>query len=225
MKIIKLSLLFLIAISFSNSSLGQISDKQFGDILQSYYLNKDKYLIDKTIDFVNNTNMDYKSLTPILTGFFGALFLNDTIAKTNFISHLNKVEKPDLKALLNTLASSNIDSIYSHAKISAQFNDMNWSSFFSTGKTKYLDNIIANLLYSENRTDINLFFAGATAKWSLCSNSKQDKKVKLYLTSLQDSNKTIKEILGKDQQFFREEMISILKQQNAKGIWNQYNYR
>lgn len=220
MKRIKLSLLFLIALSLFNFSFGQNSDRQFGEILQSYYLYKDKDLINKTVDFVNNTNMEYNSLSPILTGFFGALFLSDSIVKTNFISNLNKVEKSDIKELLNTLASSNIDSIYSRAKISTQFNDMNWSSFFATGNTKYLDNIIANIAYSENRSDINLFLSGASAKWSLCSNSKQDKKVKLYLTSLQDSNKTIKDILDKDQQFFREEMISILKQQKAKGIWN-----
>ena len=216
----KLILLFVVTFSFSNYSFGQSNDRNFGKILQSYYLYKDKDLIDKTIDFINNTKMDYNSLNPILTGFFGALFLNDNSVKTNIISNLNKIEKLDIKELLTRLSSSNIDTFYSKAKVSTQYNDMNWSSFFATGNTKYVDNIISNIPFSENRIDINLFLTGASAKWSLCSNSKQDKTVKAYLSTVQEKNKNIKEILEKEQQYFREEMVSILKDQKAKGIWN-----
>ena len=220
MKKIKIILISVLALSFSNFSFGQTNDRNFGEILQSYYLYRDKDIIEKTIDFINNTKMDYNSLNPILTGFFGALFLNDTILKSTFNSNLNKVEKTDIKRLLTSLSSANIDSIYSKSKITAAFNDMNWSSFFATGNKKYLDNIISNIPYAENRSDINLFLAGASAKWSLCSNSKQDKVVKNYLTTLQNNNKVIKEILSKDQQDYREEMVNILRKQKEKGIWN-----
>ena len=220
MKKNKSAFLLVIAILFSFVSIGQITDRNFGEILQSYYLYKDKDIIDKTIDFVNNTAMDYNSLKPMLTGFFGALFLNDTIVKSNFTNVLNRVEKSDIKELFISLASTNIDSFYAKADISVALNDMNWSSFFATGNTKYVDNIITNISYSENRSDINLFLAGATAKWSLCSNGHQDKVVKQHLTLLKDKNKIIEDILNKDQQYFREEMVDILKKQKAKGIWN-----
>lgn len=220
MRKIKIVLLLIVSWLFSNTSFSQNSDRNFGQILQSYYLYKDKDIVDKTIDFLNKTTMDYNRLNPILTGFFGAIFLNDTTIKANFNSNLNSIEKPEIKELLTALFSSNIDTIYSKAKIDPSFNDMNWSSFFATGNTKYLDNIISNIQYAENRSDLNLFLAGETAKWSLCSNSKQDKVVKLYLTSLKENNKIINEILDKNQQYFKEEMVDILKKQKEKGIWN-----
>lgn len=220
MRKIQIVILLTASLLFSNISFGQNSDRNFGQILQSYYLYKDKDIVNKTIVFINKTTMDHNKLNPILTGFFGALFLNDTIVKANFNSNLNSIEKPDIKELLTALFSSNIDSIYSKAKITPSFNDMNWASFFATGKTKYLDNIISNIPYAQNRSDINLFLTGETAKWSLCSNSKQDKVINLYLTTLKSNNKMIDEILDKDQQYFNEEMVDILKKQKEKGIWN-----
>lgn len=213
-------LISTLALLFLNFSFGQTNNRNFGAILQSYYLYKDKDVVEKTVDFINNTTMDYNRLNPILTGFFGALFLNDTILKSKLIFNLNKVQKADIKRLLTELSFSNIDSFYSKSKITTDFNDMNWASFFATGNKKYLDNIISNIPYAENRSDINLFLTGASAKWSLCSNSKQDKVVKNYLTSLQNNNKAIKEILNQGQQYFREETVNILKKQKEKGIWN-----
>lgn len=97
---------------------------------------------------------------------------------------------------------------------------MNWSSFFATGNTKYLDHIISHIPYSENRTDVNLFLAGVTAKWSLCSNSRQHVAVNKYLNLLKDKNPLLKEILENEPQYFREMLIRILKKQRESGIWN-----
>ena len=218
---LKRLIILLVAIFLLKSAIGQSnSGRGFSQMLQSYYLYKDKDLVEKTIDFANHTSMDYKSLQPILTGFFGALFSFDLEVKQNFQSKIATVEKPDLKNLFSSLIVVNMDSFYRDTKISTTYNDMNWSSYFATGSTKYLDNIIANLPLSENRIDINLFLAGATAKWSLSSNAAQDEKVKYYLNSLKSGNATIVEILQKDPNSFKAEMVDILKKQKAAGVWN-----
>ncbi|WP_316828154.1 hypothetical protein [Pedobacter miscanthi] len=209
-----------IALLWSKISFAQNIDRDFGQILQAYYLYKDKDVVAKAIDFVNNTPMEYNKLSPIITGFFGAAFLNDGVLKKDFTSNINRVQKTEFKQLFVFLFSLNTDTLYSQTNISASLNDMNWSSFFATGNTKYLDNIISHIPYSENRTDVNLFLAGATAKWSLCSNSRQHDAVSRYLNSLKDKNPLLKEILENEPQYFREVMINILKKQRENGIWN-----
>jgi len=214
--------IFLLATALlpSKISFAQNTDRDFKQILQTYYLHKDKDVVNKAIDFINTTSMDYIKLSPIITGFFGAAFLNDEALKKDFTSNINRLQKTEFKQLFVFLFSSNIDTLYSQTKISASLNDMNWSSFFATGNTKYLDNIISHIPYMENRIDLNLFLAGATAKWSLCGNSKNSDVVNKYLNSLKDTNPSIKEILEKEPQYFNEMIIGILKKQKEIGVWN-----
>ena len=220
MKNLFIILFLAISLLFPKISFAQNSNRDFKQILQTYYLYKDKDVVDKAIDFLNNTAMDYNRLNPIITGFFGAAFLNNEALKKDFTLNINRIEKTEFKQLFIFLFSSNIDTLYSQTKISASLNDMNWSSFFATGNTKYLDNIISHTPYMENRIDVNLFLAGASAKWSLCGNSKQNDVVNKYLNSLKDKNPTLKEILENEPQYFNNKIISILKKQKENGIWN-----
>ena len=184
-------------------------------------MHKDKDLLEKTIELLNNPKTEYKRFKPILTGFFGALFSIDTIIKNNFESNINKLDNNDFKKLFKYLTSTNIDSIYSKTALSPEYNDMNWSSYFATGDVKFLDNIISNISLAENRLDRNLFLTGASAKWSLCSNARQDKQVREHLAGVNKNKKTIKDILKKESQEFKQEMIDIIKEQRAKGLWNE----
>lgn len=217
MKIINI---FLLTFCVSTFSYGQTPERSFSDILQTYYLHKDKDIVNKTIDFVNHAPVNYKKLEPILTGFFGAIFLYEKDIKKSFISNFDKIEKSDIKELFINLSSSNIDTLYTKLKITTEYNDMNWASYFASGNIKYLDNIISNLPYDNERTDLTLFLAGATAKWSLCSNATQDKLVKKHLNSLKGKNENIKEILKEEPQYFKDKMVAIIKEQKSKGIWN-----
>jgi hypothetical protein len=211
-------IVFLIAISsFPGFSSGQ--ERTFSDILQTYYLYKDKDLVEKTIQMLNSPQTEYKRFETLLTGFYGALFSIDTLTKNSFNSNLDRFQNADFKKLFKQLSTSNIDSIYSKTPLSPEYNDMNWASFFATGDVKFLNKIIANISHAQDRVDRNLFLTGASAKWSLCSNARQDKRVKEHLEGLKE-NKNIQEILDKHPQALRQEMIDIIKGQRAKGLWN-----
>lgn len=204
----------------SSFSYGQTTERNFSNILQNYYVYKDKDLVDKTIDFVNHSTITYQKIEPILSGFFGALFLSDKEVKKSFESHFDKIEKQEIRKLMMILSASNRDTLYSKTKVTTEYNDRNWASYFATGNLKCIDNIIANVPYENERTDLSLFLAGASAKWSLCSNAKQDELVKKYLTGLKDKNENSKEILQEDPQYFKNKMVQIIKEQRLKGIWN-----
>ena len=220
MRQLRTFIILLVTVSFSNLTYGQDSQRNFSEIMQTYYLNQDKDLVEKTIEFVNNPKADYKRLEPILTGFFGALFSADTTVRSAFLKNSDKFQNIDFKQLFIFLIATNIDSIYAKTPLTPAFNDMNWSSYFATGNLKFLDRIILNIPLAENRIDLNLFLIGATAKWSLCSIARQDKKVKEHISNQKVNKKVIKEILKKEPQEFKQEMKDIIAEQRAKGIWN-----
>ena len=215
----KIVFTLIIALFYSFWCPAQENSNNFSQILQTYYLKTDRNIADKAIDFINNTTLEYNKLEPVLVGFFGAIFVVDKEIKNEFKSKNSNIKKSDFQMLFNALDTIPIDRIYLRTSPSANYNDMNWSSFFATGDTKYLDNIVKNVRYSGERNDITLFFAGASAKWSLCSNSKHHKLVKEYLSGLRTKNPAIEEILVKEPQAFGEETANIIKQQKAKGIW------
>ena len=220
MKQLRTIMILLGTVWFSNLIYGQDSQRDFSEIMQTYYLYQDKDIVEKTIEFVNNPKADYKRLEPILTGFFGALFSNDTIVRSAFFKNSDKFQNTEFKQLFIFLNATNIDSIYSKTHLTPAFNDMNWSSYFATGNVKFLDKIISNVPLAENRIDRNLFLTGASAKWSLCSNARQNKQVKEHLMNQKDNKKIIKEILEKEPQEFKQEMKDIIVEQRAKGLWN-----
>ena len=205
---------------FSNLAYGQDSQRDFSEIMQTYYLHQDRDLVEKTIEFVNNPKADYKRLEPLLTGFFGALFSADTTVRSAFMKNSDNFQNIDFKQLFIFLNQTNIDSIYSKTPITPTFNDMNWGSYFATGNVKFLDRIISNIPLAENRIDRNLFLTGASAKWSLSSNATQDKQVKGHLSNQKENKKVIKEILKKDPEEFKQEMKDIIIEQRSKGLWN-----
>ncbi|MBC6109149.1 hypothetical protein ACFOG5_12445 [Pedobacter fastidiosus] len=220
MKNLLITLLLSIILFSSKKVLAQNIDKDFSEILSNYHLSKDSGIVEKSIDYLNKTQMDYEILSSIVTGFYGAVFLNDEAIKKDFGNKITLLKKPKIKRLMIFLLSSNIDTVYSKAKVSITLNTMNWSSFFATGNTKYLDHIIENIQYVENRTDRNLFLAGASAKTSLCANSKKSDSVYKYLNSLIEKKPFLKEILENDPKYFQNEMIDILKIQRENRLWN-----
>jgi len=215
-----ITLLIVAILSFSNTLFSQNNERNFNQILQTYYLEKDNMLIEHSIDFFNNINPDNKNLQHLIIGFFGGLFLESPEIKNDFKNNIEKFQNENIKKMFSSLTNENIKTIMSEYPISPSFNDMNWAAFFSTGKTEYLDLILNNCSEAENRIDINLFLTGASAKWSLCSNSKQHEKVKEYLESNTTYREMAEEILNSDVSELKNNIVNIIKEQREKGIWN-----
>lgn len=211
--------LLLAILFFGTSGFSQTTGRNIGDILQSYYLFKDKDVVEKSIDFVNKTNMTYNQLEPIIGGFYGALFEADPTIKEKVLANLEQVESVQIKEFLVSLSRVSIDSAYAKLQRTTDYNDMNWASYFASGNLKYVDNIISNIRYADERENLNLFLAGSTAEWSLCSNAIQDKRLKKYLISLKDKVESIDTILAEQPNYFREKTEKVLKEQRLKGLW------
>jgi hypothetical protein len=98
---------------------------------------------------------------------------------------------------------------------------MYWSSYFASGNTQYLDNLINTAMnYKDERKDLTLFLAGQSALWSLSSNSRQYNTVKKYIKKCKVLSKDqIEYILTTDPQFTESETTRIIQEQRKAGNW------
>lgn len=220
---LKLALLFALNLLLTTAALAQDGEAEYGNILQTYYTQNDPELVAKTVTFVNTTSMPYQQLAPMLQGFFGALFQQNPAVKTALLARLGDVKPPEYQQLFRRLGHTSLDSLYAQARPTPQLNDMNWSSYFATGNTKYLDNLLRNTQYYEERKDLTLFVTGSSAMWSLSSNARQHPAVGAYLAKAKNKNAAL--ALKKEPGYFREEMTNIVRQQRAKGVWAPSSYR
>lgn len=107
---------------------------------------------------------------------------------------------------------------------SAPLNDMYWGAFFATGRTVFLQKLVDQLRYVDEREDEALFFAGATAKWSLASNAQSHDLVRgilksQTLTADQRTQALITELLTEGPAQVKREMAAVVQQQREAGKW------
>ena len=88
--------------------------------------------------------------------FYGAIFETDSSVRVQLYSGLSQVWNPEIVDFFQFIDSIDLDTFYDKMRISPELNDMNWASFFATGKIKYLDNILEQVPYQENREDMML---------------------------------------------------------------------
>src|SRR5262249_34001765 len=73
------------------------------------------------------------------------------------------------------------DSLLKMPVHSANMNDMYWGAFYATGDVRYLQKLMDQLVYCDERIDAYLFMVGGSAQWSLASNAAADPAVKQAL--------------------------------------------
>ena len=107
---------------------------------------------------------------------------------------------------------------------SAELNDMYWGAFFATGNTAYLQKLVDQLHYYDEREDEALFLVGATAKWSLASNARSHPIVRSTLTgnTLSTDQRTRDiaiQLLAQDPAQVKQETEEIVARQRQAGKW------
>ena len=107
---------------------------------------------------------------------------------------------------------------------SAGLNDVYWGAFFASGNPKFIRKLIDQLRYWDERDDLSLFFAGATAKWSLASNAQSQVGVRSALeeAKLNADKRTqelITELLAQGPAQVKQEISEIVTKQREVGKW------
>ena len=198
---------------------------EFGYFTHTYYLHPQPELIEKAITFVGSSGVasNPNAKAPLLMSF-SCLFSNyGSTEKEKWEVKIKSIGEPAKSILTQSISESPLELLKATPTSPAK-NDMNWACFFATGDYKYLNSIIEVLKHLGNREDINLFLAAESAKWSLASNARGHFKVKMAVEAMKVGDvpamrPIADEILNKDPQVMREEMVAVLKEQKGKGVW------
>lgn len=200
------------------------------NFMKSYYRHPQPEKVKEIIisldrsDFLKDAHGEWLVLT-----FFNCVFSQNP-------TYLKKWEKviaqqsPRTREILTMAMTQKIEGIFKQAQILPNLNDMYWIAFFATGDTQYLVPLVNHLKYINTTQDVKLIATGTTARWSLCSNSREDTVVKKFLEEDQRTadpslRKTIQHILKGDCVEMQQESRKIIKEQLAKGLWDDKNVK
>jgi hypothetical protein len=107
-----------------------------------------------------------------LIGFFSEIFAANPTRFPEWQSLIAKQDDQTKAVLDQALKLSKSEGVLHSSGHSPQLKDAYWGAFFATGNLKFVDKVVDQVKYFDERTDEALFFAGATAMWSLASNAR-----------------------------------------------------
>jgi hypothetical protein len=199
-----------------------------GDIsgfMQSYYLHPQPGRIGAVIDALPASGiLKSPSSAPPLMGFFSEIFAANPNLLPEWQTHIAKQDDQAKAMLDQALKLSQSGGVLNSTGHSAQWNDAYWGAFFATGNPKFVDKIVDQLRYFDERTDEALFLSGATAMWSLATNSHTYTAVRSAIDSAKvnadkRTQELIAQLLTDDPARIKQEIAEVVKTQRDAGRW------
>lgn len=210
---------------FRNQNYYSITtEHELDNFFTYYYLNPQPELVSGAIEFIGNHKYaSSKDTCKILSVFFSVVFSENEDKKDEW-QNIIEMQNYSTKSLFLESMSKDVSELLNETKTSPLLNDMYWIAFFVTGDTHYIDELISNLKYLDERKDMNLFFTAWTAKWSLTSNAQTHPKVKAVILSFSENNNPELRKIANDMLYhtpteIQQEMNEIFEEQRQKGIW------
>jgi ketosteroid isomerase-like protein len=192
---------------------------------QTFYLNPRPDLIPDLFKALQPTGLsEQPNAVPSFVGFFSEVFTANPGRLAQWQALIPKQEASTRRLLYQALSISKASGVLTIEGHSPAINDMYWGAFFASGRRTYLQKLVDQLRYWDERDDQMLFFAGASAKWSLSSNASSDSLVRTTLaghtlTADQRTRAHIDELLRKGPAQVKQEMAEVVRQQREAGNW------
>ncbi|WP_375416015.1 hypothetical protein [uncultured Hymenobacter sp.] len=203
----------------------QSSPQTYSHVVEQYYLKPDTSVVTLLVRHLNEASSDTLRRAVILhhapsyQGFYCALATKEPTVKSQLTARLTQISDLQLRRLIARSYRAALDSLFQKTPVSPGFNDMSWGAYFATGNAHYLDLLIRNCRYANERKNQNLFFTGTSAWWSLASVAQQDEVVRAYLISQRGHQKGIDLILNTDPATLRQQITATYVEYQRKGRW------
>ncbi len=195
------------------------------EFAENYYLTPRPDLVESAFRYFISSDLvklEKKRLPLLLT--FSCIFSNsDASHRDEWLKNLSGIDQ-QFQLIIKALFEYPPEKFLNEPTVSPLSNDMNWACFFASGKTKYLDNIIETLKYLDKNDELELYLTGASAKWSLSSNSRKHIRVQNFIETIKKTEPPeiqtiLKEIIDKTPEQIQQESVAFLKEQRLKGVW------
>ena len=192
--------------------------------IETYYLHPNPDRIGDAIVAIGPSGFVQKNAWGF-TSFFGEVFSANPKRVPAWRLLVLKQDKTVQEFLQHSFDLSESGGVLALKGHSAGLNDMFWGAFFASGNVAYVRRLIDEVKYTDERKDKALYLAGATAKWSLLSNTEQHplvlKTLKESAESLTDkrTRKILSVMLLQGADDADRELKETLSKQKAAGIW------
>jgi hypothetical protein len=212
-----------IAAAVQEHSLKTIDD--VGEFMQTYYRQPRPELIASLIQALHSSGFVQRATNePDVIGFFSEVFAANPDRLSQWQALIAKQDEQTKAALGRALSVSRAGGVLNLEGHSAALNDEYWAAFFATGNPKFIDRLVDQLRYFDERDDFGLFGAGGTAKWSLASNAQTQPEVRLAIeeAKLKADKRTqelITELIVQGPARIKQELREIVDKQKQAGKW------
>jgi hypothetical protein len=222
-----MALLLLPATAKPSMAQNSVELKTIGDVsafMQTYYLHPQPERIAEVIDALSSSGFVRPTQEFVVVGFFSEVFAANPNRVPEWQDHVAKQDNRTKWLLEQALSVSKTGDLLKSNRHSAPLNDGWWAAFFASGNPKFIDKVIDQLQYCDDRKDEMLFFAGATAKWSLATNAQTNPLVRSTLenakaTASARQRELINEVLNEDPARLQQEMTETVQRQRKAGKW------
>ncbi len=230
LKLIAALMILLLAVpSIASDRLDKItSDEDLNNFVLHYYLHPQPELVIPAIEYAGTIRLftKHEELALPVTAFFSVLFSMYQESIDEWKKSVDQQDTQTQKFLIKAMGNTPRQ-LAAQENSGMARNDIFWFAFFANGDTSYLDEIIGQLKYLEERKDFGLFLTAATAEWSLTSNSKNHLLVKATLETYKrncvEENMCLifDKILTQSPAQIEAEHREIISAQQKKGLWRQ----
>lgn len=160
-------------------------------------------------------------------GFMSEVFLANP-AHVREWQQIVPAEDEELKRQLNLAFDiSKSGGVLNQPGHSGFLNDEYWGGFFATNDPRFIEKLVDQLPYCDDRDDLDLFLAGMTAKWSLSSVAQTNPAVRFILQNPRHKDSSqikqhVAELLSaSDPSIFKKQMRETIIEQRAVGKWTE----
>lgn len=223
-----MALLLLAANGEPSTTQNSVELKTVEDVsafMQTYYMHPQPNRLADVIEALNPTGFVQRPTNEfVVIGFFSEVFAANPNRVPEWQNHIAKQDDRTKAILERALSVSKAGGLLNNNGHSPQLNDGWWAAFFASGNPKFVDKIIDQLQYCDNRKDEMLFFAGATAKWSLASNARTNTLVRSAIENAKAKasarqQELINEVLNEDPARIKQEIKETVQRQREAGKW------
>ena len=199
---------------------------ELASFVQTYYQKPQPELIGNVIESLPAIGLRQRpDAVPPFLAFFSEVFAANPSLVPQWKPLIAKQDEFTKQFLERALALSEAGGVLTLQGHSTALNDSYWGAFFASGRAVFIGKLVEQLRYWDERDDLQLFTAGASAKWSLASNAQLHPRVRSILEeptfgAADPRTRTqIAELLAHGPAKVLQDTAEVIKKQRQAGKW------
>ncbi|HTO04917.1 MAG TPA: hypothetical protein VL069_14495 [Opitutus sp.] len=192
---------------------------ELDEFVTGYYRNPQPELIARAIEAFGPSGF-VKDRAEVYVGFFAEVLAANPGRIVEWRNVMDRQDRPTRELFKQARRLARPGALLASEGHSVALNDRYWGAFFASGNSEYLNKLVDNLRHIDDEQP-PLFWAGATAMWSLARNGPAHPLVEVTLESRQDktdhprTREIIGDVLNQNLESIRDKLLARSRELNS----------